>query len=231
MSQSILTLASIVALFMSLPASLVGQTIPPATPEEEGRLIAVLNSDDATHKETVDACRGLAAIGTKRAVPALAALLGDEKLSHMARYGLETIPDPSVDQALRDALAKLKGRPLVGVISSVGVRRDPQAVPLLVKKLGDSDSEVVQAAARALGKIGGPAAATALTQRLADAPDSIRPGVADACLACAETLLAQGKRDEAAAMYQRVGEADLPKQFQLAAKYGALRTRTGTGSP
>ena len=32
----------------------------------------------------------------------------------MARYALETIPDPSVDDALRDALGKLKGRPLHG---------------------------------------------------------------------------------------------------------------------
>ncbi len=58
----------------------------------------------------------------------LAALLGDEKLAHMARYGLEPIPDPAVDDALRDALGKLKGRPLVGVIGSIGVRRDTKAV-------------------------------------------------------------------------------------------------------
>ena len=46
----------------------------------------------------------------------------------MARYALETIPDPSVDDALRDALGKLKGRPLLGVIGSLGVRRDAKAV-------------------------------------------------------------------------------------------------------
>ena len=38
----------------------------------------------------------------------LAAMLADEKLCHMALYGLETIPDPSVDDALRDALGDRK---------------------------------------------------------------------------------------------------------------------------
>ena len=84
----------------------------------------------------------------------LAALLCNEELSHMARYGLEPIPDPAVDAALRDALEKVKGRLLVGVIGSIGVRRDPKAVAPLVKRLDDPDSEVVQAAARALGRIG-----------------------------------------------------------------------------
>ena len=55
----------------------------------------------------------------------------------MARYGLEPIPDPAVDAALRDALGKVKGRLLVGVIGSIGVRRDPKAVPALAKRLGD----------------------------------------------------------------------------------------------
>ena len=71
------------------------------------------------------------AVATKEAVPTLAALLGDEKLSHMARYALEAIPDPSVDDALRDALGKLQGRPRLGVIGSLGVRRDAKAVDAL----------------------------------------------------------------------------------------------------
>ena len=65
-------------------------------------------------------------VGTKEAVPVLAALLADEKLAHMARYALEPIPDPAVDEAFRAALGNLKGRRLVGVICSIGVRRDGQ---------------------------------------------------------------------------------------------------------
>ena len=75
---------------------------------------------------------------------------------------LEPIPDPSVDDALRDALGKLKGRPLVGVIGSIGVRRDSKALDALGKLLKDSDGAVAHAAARAIGSLGTPAAAKAL---------------------------------------------------------------------
>lgn len=47
-----------------------------------------------------------------------------------------------MDEALRDALGKLKGRLLVGVIASIGVRRDAKAVEPLAKMLGSPDVEV-----------------------------------------------------------------------------------------
>ena len=90
----------------------------------------------------------------RRAVPALAALLGDEKLSHMARWGLEPLPYSEVDQALRESLRTLSGRQLVGVIRSIGVRKDPRAAKLLAERLNDADPDTAQAAARALGSIG-----------------------------------------------------------------------------
>jgi HEAT repeat protein len=205
------------------------QTVPPATPEQEEKLIAALQSD-APLKEKVDACRGLAVVGTSRAVPALAALLGDEKLSHMARYGLEPIPDPAVDDVLRKALTRLKGRPLVGVAGSLGVRRDPKAVPPLANLMQDSNADVAQAAARALGKIGTSEAAAALTEMLPQAAADRRTAVAGACLSCAEVLLAHGKRNEAAALYDHVGKADLPKHFRTAAAHGAIQARQPNGA-
>ena len=99
----------LVALAAVATGCLMGQTTPPAG--SEGKLIAVIESDDASHKEKADACRHLAIIGTKRAVAPLAALLGDEKLSHMARYGLEPIPDAAVDEAFRDALGRTEVPP------------------------------------------------------------------------------------------------------------------------
>ncbi|HUT11091.1 MAG TPA: HEAT repeat domain-containing protein, partial [Thermoguttaceae bacterium] len=99
MSQSRITFALVVVLLLAGAVTSLAQ---------ESDLIAVIKSD-APLKEKMDACRQLARIGTKDAVPALAALLGDEELSHMARYALEPIDDPSVDEALREALGKLKG--------------------------------------------------------------------------------------------------------------------------
>ena len=103
------------------------------------QLIAVLNSS-AAENEKADACMQLARVGTKAAVRPLAALLGDDKLSHMARYALEPIPDASVDQALRQEAGKLEGRKLVGLIGSIGVRRDMKAFDLLRERLKDHDA-------------------------------------------------------------------------------------------
>src|SRR4051812_38746692 len=115
------TIVSLTCLCLAAPlfdggAMAWGQgTRPPAPNPQEAKLIEVLKSD-AARKEKADACLELARIGSKNSVAALTALLGDEKYAHMARYALEPITDPAVDTALRDALGRLKGRPLIGVI-------------------------------------------------------------------------------------------------------------------
>jgi HEAT repeat protein len=205
-----------------------GQTIPPAG--SEGKLIAVLKSADASHKEKADACRQLAIIGTKDAVAPLAALLGDEKLSHMARYGLEPIPDAAVDEAFRDALGKLKGRPLVGVIGSIGVRRDTKAVQPLSRMLQDSDRDVAQAAARALGSIGNQFATRALQGALRNAPAANQLALCEGLLRCAERLAADGKRSEAIEIYDQLRKMDdAAHQVRGGALRGAILTRGKDG--
>jgi HEAT repeat protein len=220
-------------LLLSGPVRLFADSFPPATKEAEAKLIAVLKSE-ASHKEKVDACRQLAVIGTKEAIGALAALLGDEKLSHMARYGLEPIPDPAVDEALRDALGKVKGGPLVGVIGSIGVRRDAKAVGALTKMLNNPDREVARAAARALGSIGNTSAATALQSRLAraSAQNSSRREKLHVCeglLRCAEALAADGRRDRAIEIYDQLCELDAPHQVRGGALRGAILARGKDG--
>src|ERR1039458_7304995 len=89
----------IVALLLTCACTCFARPAQPTTKEQVAKLCAVLRSD-APQKEKADACRELARIGTKEAVAPLAALLPDEKLSHMARYGLETIPDAAVDKEI-----------------------------------------------------------------------------------------------------------------------------------
>ncbi|MHA1600683.1 MAG: HEAT repeat domain-containing protein [Alphaproteobacteria bacterium] len=202
------------------------QTVP--AKQDEAKLIAVLKSADASHKEKVDACRGLSFIGTKKAIPALAALLGDEKLSHMARYGLEPISDPAVDEAFRAALGKLKGMPLVGVIGSVGVRRDTQAVKLLIPMLENSDPEIAHATARALGNIGNSDAAKALQTRLKNASGQDRLNISEGLLRCAESLAAEHQRQQALAIYDQLRKLNDPHQVRAGGLRGAILTR-GTG--
>ena len=212
----------------TLAAALLAATAA-ASVAEEAQLIAVLKSD-ATQKEKADACRALARVATKEAVPALAALLGDEKLAHMARGALETIPDPSADEALRDALGKLKGRPLLGVIGSLGVRRDAKAVAAMAKLLTDPDA--AQGAARALGNIGTSEAAKALDAALAGASAANHVDFCEGLFRCAEALSAEGQGVQSLAIYDRLrGLAQAPQQVRCGALLGAILGRRKEGIP
>jgi HEAT repeat protein len=201
-----------------------------APTEGEDALIQVLKSD-APPAEKAITCKKLAICGTKAAVPALAALLPNEQLASWARIGLEAIPDPAADDALRDALGKLKGRLLVGAINSLGRRRDAKAVDPLVGLLKDADADVASAAAAALGRIGGERPAKALEPMLAGAPVAARSAVAEGCVLCAERFLDEGKRDEAAKLYDAVRKADVPLQRRLEGIRGAILARQTTGIP
>ena len=197
--------------------------------DKERDLIRILQSDAPPQDKAIP-CKQLAIYGTKAAVPALAALLPDPNLASWARIALEAIPDPAADEALRQALPHVKGKLLVGVINSLGVRNDIKAVPGLIDKLKDVDVEVASAAAEALGHIGGEQAASALERSLA-AQTETRSAIAYGCLMCAEKLLAQGHAAQAMQLYDRLRQADLPKQRILEATRGAILARQSKGIP
>src|SRR6266851_8814148 len=126
------------SLFVAAHAPAAQTNVSKSAPTERD-LIKVLHSNAAPDEKAIS-CKRLAICGTKKAVPALAALLSDERLASWARIPLEVIPGSAPDQTLRDAMGKLQGNLLVGVINSLGVRRDQKAVPLLIKKLTDPDA-------------------------------------------------------------------------------------------
>jgi len=200
--------------------------MPDTKPEEimalsEDKLLAILKNPDAPLFDKAQACERLAVVGGKDAVPVLAALLSDPKLAHYGRFGLQPNPDPSADEAFRSAMAKLKGPLLVGVINSIGQRRDAGSTGALVKLLHDHDSEVASAAAAALGRIGGAEAAKALQQALGHAKGPALAALGDSCLVCAEGLLAQGDHSGAMALYAALRRPGLPKPIQTAAGLAA----------
>ncbi len=198
---------------------------------QEAKLLAVLRSGASQEKKAA-ACRELARVATKEAVPALTPLLGDEKLSHMARYALETIADPSVDDALRQAMGTLKGRPLLGVIGSLGVRRDAMAVDAMARLLANPDAEIAQAAARALGKIGTPEAAQAIEGALAGATAPSWSISANGLFRCAEAMSADGQSARAIAIYDRLRSVpQAPHQVCAGALRGAILARGKEGIP
>lgn len=198
-------------------------------PPEDALLRVLQTADNPADKAL--ACRQLALRGTARAVPALAPLLADPALASWARIALEAIPDPAADAALREAAGRLQGRLLVGVLNSLGVRRDPHAVPLLADRLKDADPEVADAAAVALGRIGTPTAAQTLKSHLREAAPPLRAALGEACVRAADHLRAAGQTAAARDLYDATRAAALPPPKRLEATRGAILVRGAEGLP
>jgi HEAT repeat protein len=196
----------------------------------EKELLAILRSNQPAADKAM-ACKRLAIYGSSESVPDLAKLLFDPQLASSTRIALEAIPGKAADEALRNAAESLQGHLLVGTINSIGVRRDAGAVEVLAGRLQDKDAEVASAAAVALGRIGTPAAAKSLRGLLATAPGKVRSAVAEGCVLCAERLHHEGNSAEAAAIYDEVRKAEVPKQRIIEATRGAILARKEAGLP
>jgi len=179
-------------------------------------------SGDAEQAEKERACRILQMIGTTEAIDALAALLPDEKLSHFARKALEPMPYPQAGAALRAVLPKAAGNVKIGIIHSLGVRRDAQAVGILVPLLKDADTQIAAAAAWALGRTATPQAVEALAKFRAEAPPALGAAAADASLIAAEQLLASARSRQAAEIYAALRATRWPLHVRLGAFTGLL---------
>ncbi len=171
-------------------------------------------------------CRRLRVIGTTQSVEALAALLPVEETSHIARYALERIPGEKAARAMRGALPQVSRKLKPGIIGALGVRRDRKSTKAISQLLGDTDVQVAKAAAHSLGLIGTSAAAKRLSTFAKRAPAGMKIPAADACLICAEQLLADGKKPDAIALYKELQGDDQPSHVKAAAMKGMLTAAT-----
>ena len=187
----------------------------------EKGLLGVLTSD-STRAGKQFVCREVSIIGTGQSVAALANMLTDEETSDMARYALERIPGTAVNEALRGALRKAKGKPKIGIINSLGQRRDRRAVRALSRLVGNSDKTVATAAAAALGQIADSRATEALAAAKDKATGKLQMVVLDSYLRCADQLVADGKKADALAIYRGLQKPDMPKPIRTAALTGML---------
>jgi HEAT repeat protein len=199
-----------------------------ANQPDPAELVALLQSN-APDAEKAIACKQLAVFGDRSSVAVLAPLLEDPRLSSWARIALEAIPGAEADAALRQAMETVNGRLLVGVINSIGVRRDSDAVDQLAPRLNDQDSAVASAAAAALGRIGNEQARKALRDALASGTSIASSAIAEGCVLSAERLLADGEAEEAAAIYDEVRSANVARERMLDATRGAILARGPDG--
>ncbi len=166
-------------------------------------------------------CRQLVLVGSAASAPVLSQWLGSKEDAQLARFALERIPGGEVRRVLIDALDKVSGEPLLGVISSLGARFETESVPALARLLANSDEAVAIAAASALGDIRSAEAAKALSA-FKPTSDAVRLAITDARMSCAEGFLAAGKSADALMIYKSLTGDDQPKHVKLGATRGVL---------
>jgi HEAT repeat protein len=207
-----------------LPLALIEEQIRKSSPAQykdiETKLLAVLNAPETTKDAKRYICRWLAVVGAADCVPAVAPLLTDDDLSHPARMALQPMASPAAGSALRDALPKVKGRLLAGLIGSIGVRRDPEAVSALAHAAKDDDPVVASAAIMALGAIGNESAAQALAG-LQVAPALFRVQ-ARARITAASHLKNAGANPQAVFIYRDLMQPSQPQFVRIAALKGLI---------
>jgi type 1 glutamine amidotransferase len=187
----------------------------------EKALLGVLDSD-ATRAGKQYICRELSIIGTEQSVPTLAKMLTGEETSDMARYALERIPGSAVDEALRRSLRGARGNARIGIINSLGQRRDKEAVRILSRILGRPNQDAATAAAAALGQIADSQAAEALAEAKNKAEGKLLSVVLDAYLKCADQMVADGNKIKALAIYKELQAEGNPAPIRTAALTGMI---------
>lgn len=219
------------AITAALMAGAFAAQAAPTPTSTEAELIAILQGD-APEADKALACKFVAVNGSPASVPAVAPLLKSPRLASWARIALEAIPGDAASAALREAAGTLDGRLLTGVITSLGVRGDAAAVPLLAGKLAAEDAEVAAAAAWSLGRIATIEAGVLLAGAIekAGSPDRL-DALAEAAVLCAANLQAAGKNEEAVALYGVVRAADVSEQRRAEAIRGTIIAKGRDGIP
>jgi type 1 glutamine amidotransferase/HEAT repeat protein len=223
-----------------LPLSVIEEHVRDATENDVKRirlvreLLALLQADRTTDDCKSFICRQLALIGGPESTDALGELLHDEKLSHMARYALERIPDAKAAQTLSDAAWTLESERLLGVINSVA-RRDPQQLGPLPAISKHDESPVAMALLEWIARTNpvlanhriGPAIHHAAERGEHDhVTELLRLH-----LICADSLLRDGLDDEAVEIYRGILFGDAPGHLQLAALRGLVRAQPSDTAP
>jgi type 1 glutamine amidotransferase/HEAT repeat protein len=201
----------------------------------ESILMQLLGDDEVSHVAKGFICRQLALVGSQMSVPALSRLLADESLSHMARYALERIDSDAAVVAMREALTRTGGQVRIGLISSLGLRRDAAAVEVFQQIGAGADTETLSAIATALGEIGGDTAVEMLISiaayaEMGDDP-RLRSASADGMIRAGEQYMADGNSAAAWRLFVRLFDEKQPIHVRMAGLRGLAMTQPDRMAP
>jgi HEAT repeat protein len=167
------------------------------------------------------ASRYLRLIAGDTAVPALQAMLTDEKSADLALYALQGIPGAAAEKALMQGLGVTVGATKTAIVVALGERRSGAAVAAIATLL--QQAALAPTAAVALGRIGGDAAVASLSAALPGAATALKPVIAGALLEAASAFVAAKNAKAALAIYEPLAaDASLPAAQRRAATLGRI---------
>ncbi|MBN1125866.1 MAG: DUF1080 domain-containing protein [Sedimentisphaerales bacterium] len=186
----------------------------------ETRLLKALASSKTTFAGKQFVCRMLRRVGSAQCVPVLETLLGEEEMSHMARYALQDLTAPESAAAMRRALPKVSDELKIGIVGSLGQRGDRDAVVEIAKLVRSDNQALAAAAISALGRIGGQEAIRVLSYTQVGSELEIL--CQNSLLMCADQMLKQDRNYEAARIYKKMAE-EKNVWIQIAAYKGLIQ--------
>ena len=187
--------------------------------ECEAKLLAFLKSPASPAARTV-ASRHLQLIAGDTAVPALQAMLTDDKLADLALYALQGIAGATAERALVQSLGVATGATKIEIVAALGERRSVEAVPAIVPLL--QQPALTGPAAIALGRIGGEAAVSALGSAYGGTAGALRATIAGALL---EAVSGFEFGNQKLPIYERIAsDTTLPEAQRRAALIGRIHS-------
>ena len=180
----------------------------------ERLMIKVLKSN-ASNDGKLLICKYLGTIGGNSSLPVLRKMLFTPSSSNMALIALTSIPGEEASKTLIGALENNEGEALIGIINTLGLRRDPKANQPLNGFISSEDQHVANASIHALGTIGGEQASQILQEAFVSTTNTRKWKIAEAWIKSVESLEpAQRKLS-----YQTVLDSNPP----LSLKYVAFK--------
>jgi len=202
---------------------------PEVAGEIEGLFLEFLRSE-ASWAAKQFVCGELSIIGTGKSADTLANMLNDPQTSDIALYALQRIQSDKIDVALRGMLPKATGKTRVGIINTMGHRRDGQAVSLLSDVIDNSnDAPAIEAAVSALGFIAGEESAKVLSAARGKCSQEVLPAVLDAYLKCADGFVEAGDKDKAMVIYKEMYGSQHSSVIRMAAMTGMVLADKDSG--
>jgi len=166
------------------------------------------------------ASKRLGLYGTKAAVPVLVPRLDNDKDGFFARYALETIPGAEVDAALCEALKTIeKPAVLAGILTTLGVRGNPDSAATIQSFLTHADTDVRRAAGYAYALTSGNGGNDFFANAL------LNPLFADSGFLFAEQFEQKGDAAQAAKVYDALTTGNFKEFQKMAAIYRGILAR------